>query len=234
MLARQQYVTKISSIMTNFNTEEFTNLPTFPLPWRPSERSKMMTQFFMDNVEHDDVREYMRSIQDTYVITGLGVRAVSMGVGYFSVGANVFGNSYKTDRDPTDIQREFEAEILGLPPAPTSDGLYFHEHPAGFGDGKYPIEPFAELANTDADTLQRILDDRETTKHFGHVIIRASNLIVPVKNYPNQRGIVLADNVTELSEQGVALLETSLAICDYSTKNKFKCESAEWSSSRKG
>lgn len=171
----------------------------------------------MDNLYVQGAREYIRDLQNKYIITDVGVHAVELAIGYTSIGANVFFGRERTNRHPYEVQSEFEQEILGLQPLENGDGLRFHESPAGFGGGTYPIEPFAELVGTNVETLGRILNDDKATK-YGHVILHFSNYIVPVKKNRFDTALVSADRVTELSAEGEALVDTALWISDYASQ----------------
>ena len=107
--------------------------------------------------------------------------------------------------------------MLGLHPTTSANGLRYYEHPAGFANGTYPIEPFAELVGASVDQLQTTLADKEATR-FGHVILKFSNYIVPVRSHYADASAVSADMVTELSQEGEALINTALTIADYSSK----------------
>ncbi len=195
------------------------NPPKLPLSWRPSERAKIKRDVFMDPANRAlDVRGYLHEIDSQYVITDIGVQAIDMAVGYTSIGAHVFYGEHREDMDSETMQREFEQEVLGLDPLPYGDGLRHREHLAGFSGGEYPIEPFAELVGTDAQTLSEILHDNESTR-FGYVILRSSGYIVPVKkHFYGDTSIVSADNATKLSQKGNALVDIALNIADYSTQ----------------
>jgi len=196
------------------------NHPSLPLPWRPSERSEITTTFFMDNAKTmPDVREYTKKLQDRYVITDIGVFAVEASVGYTSIGSKVFGRTERTERDPYEVQAEFEQDVLGLQPANSSDGLRFYVSRAGFSGGTYPIEPFADLVGSSVEDLRTILKDGQGTK-FGHVILKSANFLVPVKIDRHNTSFVHADMVTELSDQGNALVDTALFIADHLTQLK--------------
>lgn len=162
--------------------------------------------------------EYVREIDSQYIITDIGVQAVEMAVGYTSVGAHVFYGEHNVDMTGEDMQREFEQEVLGLEPLPHGNGLRYLEHRTGFSGGTFPIEPFAELVGTDAQTLSEVLHDDKLTQ-FGHVILRSAEYIVPVKkDSSGDISLVSANHATKLSEKGNALVDTALYIADYSTK----------------
>lgn len=198
--------------------EGLINHPQLPLPWRPSERLEIADQFYTDNIDRiAETGDYIRTLQERYLITGIGVFAVEAAIGYSSIGADVFHGTEKSDRDPHEVQREFEQHILGLQSVDTANGLRFYESRAGFSGGTYPIEPFAALVGADVETFRDVLCDKSATK-FGHVIIKSSNLLVPVKIHSSNVALVHANMVTELSKQGAALVDTALFIADYSSK----------------
>lgn len=191
--------------------------PSLPLPWRPSERLEITHRFFKDNLHLELVRNYIDAIQNRYVITDIGVPAVTAAIGYTSIGADVFYGRERTDRSDAEVQTEFERDVLGLEPLPTRYGLRHHESAAGFGGGTYPIRPFADLVCMSPESLNATLNNKHFAR-FGRVILRNQNLIVPVKSSKENPEIVYADRATELSEEGIALLDTALWIADTASK----------------
>ncbi len=201
---------------TSYEKLNKNNVPN-PIPWQPSQRADIKRKLLLDNKDNEAVINYIRSIDNTFIITGVGVQAVRMAISFTSPLAQNYGNTYFTNRAQSDIQRQFEQEKLGLKPANGNDGLHYWESNAGGASGKYPIESIASFANTDVTTFERVLNDEELTR-FGSVIIKSYNTLVPVvKNYGNSSDFVHAGKAMELSDHGEALLDVTLGISDYST-----------------
>jgi len=205
------------------------NNPDLPLPWEPEKRLSIINKFYVDNLpdclpngsdrDTDErlksIQQYLRGIDNRYIITGVGVLAVQKTILNRFPGKEYpdpLYNIHRTERHWQDVQKEFEREALGLEPSDSEDGLYYWASSAGFAGGVYPIEPFAELIDISTDSFRDVLYDKKATK-FGGVMLRYANYLVPVMK---GRSIdhVRADQATELNPLGVALIENALSIAE--------------------
>lgn len=62
------------------------------------------------------------------------------------------------------------------------------------------------------------LDNFDTATKFGYIMVESSHYLTPVKRHRNDMSLVHADRVTQLSNQGEAMLDIALSIADHSSR----------------